>query len=123
MFAHARVSRSLTPQVFNSTITLAEYSPVGTPVGAPLGAGLPLTPQVSWAIISGATNTRTNQTAFTISTCNGQISVNAAVLDFSQQPVYALKVLAYIQNALYSSTPQTLITVTIKLAQVRNFHV
>ena len=109
--------------MFNSTITLAEYSPVGTPVGAPLGAGLPLTPQVSWAIISGATNTLTNQTAFTISTCNGQISVNAAVLDFSQQPVYALKVLAYIQNALYSSTPQTLITVTIKLAQVRNFHV
>jgi len=76
-------------------------------------------PQVSWQILSGATNASGNgyvgATAFQISACSGQISVATPLLDFETTPVYVLSVRAYIDDATYPVPPQTFITVTVRV--------
>ena len=107
------------PAVTNTTVFVAENSPAGTAVGPALGAGLPPVPQVSWQILSGATNASGNgyvgATAFQISACSGQISVATPLLDFETTPVYVLSVRAYIDDATYPVPPQTFITVTVRV--------
>jgi hypothetical protein len=113
------------PAVYNTTLSVAEQSPVGTLVGDALGAALPASPSVAWELLSGGTNvtgngvsTGVNGSVFAISTCGGQVVVAAPVLDYMSVRTFTLTVRAYIDDAAFNPPPQTIITVTIDVTEV-----
>ena len=107
------------PAANNSALTVAAGSMVGSPVGGPLGAGLPATPPISWKLLSSTSAGFGNATPFTLGACSGQLYVATPSI-LVRTTVFALSILAYVDNPAYSPAPSTTVNVTVTVVAAPN---